>query len=166
MTFCSSLYPSHNISGLGDSYTVFQECRLKSDMPGPSKHNRGQKPQRITHNQSPKEFPWTQRLTRKLCTVEEGRRAAATPDLNSTDSSAGDRLKHSALWLVLLLAITEIRLKDIFTCHYTDIYVLIPKGTLNTLCCKLHIPHSNVHIVHTQPGRRMSSGSKAARLAV
>lgn len=93
MTSCSSPNPSHNIAGLGDSYTVFQECRLKSDMPGPSKHNKGQKPQRITHNQSPKEFPWTQLLTRKLCTGGEGRRAAATPDLNRMDSTAGDCLR-------------------------------------------------------------------------
>lgn len=115
VTPCSSLNPSHNIAGLGDSYTVFQECRLKFDMPEPSKHNSRQKPQRITHNQSPKEFPWTQLLTRKLCTGGEGRRAAATPDLNSMNSTAGDRLRHSALWLVPLLATTEIRLRDIFT---------------------------------------------------
>lgn len=93
MTSCSSPNPSHYTAGLEDSYTVFQECRLKSDMPGPSKHNRGQKPQRITHNQSPKEFPWTQLLTRKLCTGGEGRRAAETPDLNSTGSTAGDCLR-------------------------------------------------------------------------
>ena len=77
---------------LGCSYTVFQECRLKSDMPGPRKHNRGQKPQRITHNQSPKEFPWKQLLTRRRCSGREGRRAAETPDLNSMDSTAGDCL--------------------------------------------------------------------------
>lgn len=100
MTCCSSPNPSHNIAGLGDSYTVFQECRLKSDMPGPSKHNRGQKPQRITHNQSPKEFPWTQLLTRKLCTGGEGRRAAATPDLNSMNSTAGDCLRQTLNTLV------------------------------------------------------------------
>ena len=79
MTFWSSLNPSDNIASLGDPYTVFQECRLKSDMPWPSKHNRGQKPQRTTHSQSPKEFPWTQLLTRKLRTGGEGRRATATP---------------------------------------------------------------------------------------
>lgn len=71
---------------LGNSYTVFEECRLKFDMAG-------QKPQRITHNQSPKEFPWTQLLTRKQCTKGEGRRAAESPDWNRMDCAAGDCLK-------------------------------------------------------------------------
>ncbi len=78
-------------------YTAFQECKLKSDMPGPSEPNRGQRPQRITYNQSLKEFPCTQRLTRKVSTGGEDRSAAAASDLNRTDSIAGDRLRHAAL---------------------------------------------------------------------
>ena len=96
-------------SSLRDLYTVFQECRLKPDMLGPSKHNRGQKPQRITHNQSPKEFPWTKLLTRKLCSGGEDRGAAESPDWNSMDSAAGDKM--SLTLSTLLCATSDHRLK-------------------------------------------------------
>lgn len=146
---------------LGDSYTVFQECRLKSDMPGPSKHNRGQKPQRITHNQSPKEFPWTQLLTRKLCIGGEDRRAAETSDLNSMDSTASDCLRQTLSTLVCAASGHKLEITYIYN-------VLTLKEILKILYCIIlffSITLIQMYILYTQSVHRMSrcGKSKAAK---
>lgn len=51
---------------------------MKFDTLQPSKHNRGQKPQGITHNHRPEEFPWTQTDQKTV----HWRGSAETPDLN------------------------------------------------------------------------------------
>lgn len=110
MTSCSSLNPSSNIAGLGDPYTVFQECLICLGLAS------------ITEGRSLREQRIAKALKNSLghsywpenCALEGKAGELLQPHIKkSMDWRACDCLRRSAMWSVLLLAIIEMTVKYI-----------------------------------------------------